>query len=528
MNFKLMNNELFTSSRQPSEVDFAIVKPMSPEEALAHAAAIKKAAFDRNLSVGSEIKEMILIRLCNEPELKEAVLAMNWLIFEHEAGKGSGASVKKDEECFFSIRELLRAAKSVDLPIIKMAKTGDSVYQYTGKYHKKIDRETVRATLPVAAYKSGVKYSQAFNPSFVDDLNRQLLELAYAPSPALSKTEVKINLQNVTICVRDGNVYQKPHDKADHFRYCLDYKYDPVAECPTWLKFLDRILPDKSVQAVLQEFTAWCLIPHDVLSLEAILIMSGDGSNGKSTAQKVIIALLGKENCSEKSLSDLSKNPNSRAEIMDKLANIAGETGTKFASEFFKSLASGDAIEAKRLYQDTFTMKGGAKHIFAMNERPRDVEITHGFFRKWLEVPFNETIEGSEKIKNFETILYKELPGILNWVLEGVKRIMKTGAFTHSEIIEQTNQEFREEADSVLSFIKENGYKPSRANFITSSSLHASYSAYVKSNGGFPLGVKGFSRRLTRLGYKKEKHRIGQGFFIEESSQEINFEPIPF
>jgi putative DNA primase/helicase len=511
------------------EVNFALVPKHTPEETRAIEAAKKKAALMRNIGVSVDIKEMIEEKLEGEPHLQTLIYSVDRLIMEHEAGRSTGASVKKDEECLYAVRELLKTAKRKGMPIVKIANSGDSIYLFTGKHWKRIDSETVRAMLPLAAYKAGVIFSTAYTPSFIDDLYKQILDLAHVPVAVTNSKEVKINLQNTTLNIRGGIITTAPHDKRDRFKYCLSYDYIPEAECHVWQGHLDRVLPDRATQAVLQEFIAWCLIPHEVLNMESILFMTGDGSNGKSTVQKVITAILGKENVASKSLSDLSKSTNSRLELQDKLANIAGETKTKFDSDFFKALASGEAIEVKKLFQDTFTMTGGPKHIYAVNERPRDIELTHGFFRKYLEIPFNEKLEGSEKIKNYESILYAELPGILNWVLKGVVRLMETKEFTHSEVIAKANDEFRENADSVLSFIRDSEYKPSEVNFITTSTLYDQYTAFV-GKGSYPVSEKTFAQRLEKMKFRKHRTMSGRGFFIEkaEAAPETINDQLPF
>jgi putative DNA primase/helicase len=520
------NTEL-VSDQQSFELE--LVKSLSKEEVAALDAAERKAAFQRNISVRNSIENMIDEKLADEPRLQSVVRKIKHIVFEHAAGRASGAPVKKEEICFFAIDGLLKTAAANDTPIMKLAKSGESVYLFVGTHWKKLDKETVRAMLPLAAYKAGVPFSASYVPSFIDDLNKQLLDFAYVPTIPVNTNEVKINLQNGTLIVNNGKISLKPHDKKDRLKYCINYDYAPGADCPTWLKHLDRVLPDKDTQAVLQEFIAWCLIPHEVLNMEAILFMTGDGSNGKSTVQKVFIALLGKENVCSKSLSDLSKSTNSRLELQDKLANIAGETKTKFDSDFFKALASGEAIEAKKLYQDTFTMTGGAKHIFAVNERPREVELTHGFFRKYLEIPFNEKLEGSEKIKNYENILYAELPGILNWALEGVVRLMEKREFTQCSIIEKANQDFRANADSVLSFIKESEYVASEVNFMTTSTLYNQYEIFV-GRGSYPVSERRFSQSLEKMGFKKHRKTDGRGFYLEVALAKIETkqEPLPF
>jgi putative DNA primase/helicase len=501
-------------------LDFQAVPRTSLEEQAKIKAVASKKKVVRNAAIHNEVEESISEALRNYPQLIEVVSSIKKVPMTLAAGKNPGESVSKDIECTFAILELVKTARILKLPISKMENTGNTVYQYSGKYWKKISKEIVKVLVSKAAFKVGLKFAQANNPSFIDDLYEQLLVLAFAPEAIVNASEVKINLLNGTLSIKDGIVKTIPHNQADNFKYCLPYDFDPNEECRQWIGFLNRIQPNKEVQMILQEFAGYCFIPNSVLNLEAMLILSGDGANGKSTFEKVLIALYGKENCSEKSLSDLSANSNSRLELVDKIANISSETKDHFDVDLFKKLASGESIEVKKLYADSFTLTNGPRHIVSMNKRPRDIENTHGFFRRWREIPFKETISNEEKITNFENQLIKELPGILNWVLEGLKRLMANREFTRSEIVEKAIQDFREDSDSVLSFIKENNYQPSTQNHIAFSVLYDSYVKFV-GKGSYPVSARKFSKRIETMNYKKHTQLNVRGFLIETIPSQI-------
>src|SRR3546814_7276341 len=67
------------------------------------------------------------------------------------------------------------------------------------------------------------------------------------------------------------------------------------------------------------------------MKTEKALFMYGDGANGKSVAQEVIVSALGNEkNISSYTLEKLvADNGNARAGFMGKLANISPELGNR-------------------------------------------------------------------------------------------------------------------------------------------------------------------------------------------------------
>ena len=69
-----------------------------------------------------------------------------------------------------------------------------------------------------------------------------------------------------------------------------------------FMKYLDRVLLDEDAQKVLAEYIGWIFTP---LKLEKCLFLYGSGKNGKSVFVDIVEALLGKENISHESLSDM-------------------------------------------------------------------------------------------------------------------------------------------------------------------------------------------------------------------------------
>src|SRR5690606_16817975 len=107
-----------------------------------------------------------------------------------------------------------------------------------------------------------------------------------------------------------------------------------------------------------------------------------------------------------------------RAMLANKLLNYATEINGKLETSTFKQLVSGEPVEARLPYGEPFTLTNYAKLIFNCNELPKDVEQTHAYFRRFLIVPFEVTIPGTEQDKELsKKIIESELSGVFNWVL---------------------------------------------------------------------------------------------------------------
>lgn len=208
-----------------------------------------------------------------------------------------------------------------------------------------------------------------------------------------------------------------------------------------FMKYLDRVLPDKDAQKVLAEYIGWIFTP---LKLEKVLFLYGSGKNGKSVFVDIVEALLGKENISHESLSDMcgENGDRSRANLSGKLLNTFAPNA--FSGDIFKRIASGEPISTRQLYKDVATLTDYAKMLFCLNELPRTNDKSNGYFRRFLIVPFKVQIPKSEvDPKLAEKIVSTELPGIMNWVLEGRKRLITQSGFTESSLCQKQLEEYR-------------------------------------------------------------------------------------
>ena len=106
------------------------------------------------------------------------------------------------------------------------------------------------------------------------------------------------------------------------------------------------------------------------------------------------------------------------------------------------------------LYGKPFTMREYGKLMFNCNELPKEVEQTNAFFRRFLIIPFNQTIPESEQDPELaKKIIASELSGVFNWLLDGLRRLLSQKKFTQSEIVRNQIEAYRRESDSVAMFM---------------------------------------------------------------------------
>jgi putative DNA primase/helicase len=202
--------------------------------------------------------------------------------------------------------------------------------------------------------------------------------------------------------------------------------------------------------------------------------------------------------------------------IANKLVNYASEISGKMETSIFKQLASGEPVEARLPYGNPFTISRYAKLIFNCNELPRDVEQTEAYFRRFLIIPFSVKIPESEQDKQLaQKIIENELPGIFNWVLDGLKRLLEQKQFTESETVRNMREQYEIESDSVKLFIHENGYKPSAETYKDLQTLYIEYRLFCTDSGFRPVSKTNLKKRLESINIIVKRRSRGHVVFIE-------------
>lgn len=239
-----------------------------------------------------------------------------------------------------------------------------------------------------------------------------------------------------TIVVMRNGVY----DTMDHklHRYspeyktnaCVRYNYSESDYPEMWHRFLDEVLPGKEMQDLLQEVVAATYVDRNLAKIETCTILLGSGANGKSVVFEVVSALLGDDNVSNFSISELiasGKKDACIAECNGKRLNYCSEIRTKEIgagnADAFKALVSGEHMMARALYKNYFTARNIPMLMANANKLPNIDENTQAIQRRFIVIPFKAYIPYEKQDKELAANLKKELPGIFNWAMEGLKRL---------------------------------------------------------------------------------------------------------
>ena len=439
----------------------------------------------------------------------------NLLLYIHAKSPREASQIQDDEnitermQIVITISFLLEKADKHQWPLVRYQ---NSFYVYTGSFWQKIHEDVLKNFLGTAAQRIGIQTLLAKHYGFRDHLIKQFKSDAFFEIPMQDHAVTMINLSNGTFVISPTARYLKPFDKDDFMLYKLSFPYESNASCPKFLSYLDRVLPDINKQKVLAEFLGYVFLKNNVLKLEKGLILYGDGSNGKSVFFEIVLKLLGTDNVSNYTLQSLTDSTGyTRSLLPGKLLNYASEISSKMNPTMFKMLISGEPVEARMIYDKPFLLENYCKFMFNTNVLPKDIEHNEGFFRRFIIINFDQQIKDDEKNpKLAQEIVESELPGIFNWVLEGLDRVLKQQGFSHCPAIDNAIAEYRKLSDSVALFLEDGMFEPSIDEFKSLKDVFGSYKLFCQHGNYTACSERTFSDRLRGHGYQVVRKSAGR------------------
>jgi putative DNA primase/helicase len=250
-----------------------------------------------------------------------------------------------------------------------------------------------------------------------------------------------------------------PHTPLFFTHTALDYAYDANAPQPVlWLNFLDQIFPsDQQAIETLQEEFGY-LITADT-SQQKILMWVGDKRSGKGTVARVVKGLIGEDNCASPTLTGLSGTfglqpliGKSAAIVGD--ARLSGRADPGVIIEHLLSLSGEDNPDVPR--KNTSDWKGRLKTRFVIltNEVFKLTDASGALASRFIILLFKESFYGREDTKLTDKLL-TELPGILNWAIEGWVRLNAREHFIQPQSSQESIEMLESLASPVGAFIRE-------------------------------------------------------------------------
>lgn len=292
-----------------------------------------------------------------------------------------------------------------------------------------------------------------------------------------------------------------PHIPDIYFSSQIPYDYDPAANCPNFKKALSRV--PKSAP-FLQEFAGYSLTPST--KHEIAIWLQGIPGSGKSTILEGFKAMLGSRSA-KLGLTDIERSKFALCNLPGKTLIYSAEQPESFitASYIVNEIISGETITIERKYYDAMDIIPIAKIIWAMNDLPRVSSANDGIMRRVKVIKFPPLSE-NEKSVELKELVKTEGPGILNWALEGLDRLLARGKFEIPSVVEDATKDFQENNDIPKMFLDDIGARIDlKDSFCRTQSqyLYDEYKDWCDKNNHKPLTSTRAANEWNRLGFTK-------------------------
>lgn len=217
----------------------------------------------------------------------------------------------------------------------------------------------------------------------------------------------------------------------------VPFSYDPQAPRPErWLAFLSTLWPDdpEAIEA-LQQWLGYVVSGR--AELHKILLLVGPPRSGKGTIAGVLEALVGDGNTAHPTLASLGTNFGLSPLIGKPLAvvgdaRLSGKTDGSPIVERLLSISGGDRQTVDRKFRDSWTGHLPTRFVILSNELPRLGDASGAIANRFITLTLGTSWLGREDT-TLGPALRAELPGILNWALDGLDRLTDRGAFVEPQ-----------------------------------------------------------------------------------------------
>lgn len=364
----------------------------------------------------------------------------------------------------------------------KTLKGSDKIYRYHNGVYKEDGKELIKRMC--------VKYlEENFRTNYVNETITYIQSSTY-----IDPNEVNnewINLENGLLKPMTGEF--KMHTPKIFSIIRIPIIYDPKAGGPTFIEKIKEKLNEESIEIV-QEMFGYCYLPKQ--KYEVAFLLYGPRRTMKSTTLFVLEKMLGDENVSAFPLQYLTENQFASAYLYGISANICADLSSRGLKDtgMFMSITGGDKISIAKKHEHPFSFYPSSKLIFSCNTIPPTTNKNLAFYRRWIILPFNKQTPKEEIDPELREKLIKELPGILNWSLEGLKRLLKNNRFSYWLDEDGVKDLYEKSSDTIQSFIYNNINCELDEGSLTKRVVYKEYLNYCKTNRLAPENVIKFGR----------------------------------
>jgi putative DNA primase/helicase len=385
----------------------------------------------------------------------------------------------------------------------------------------RLAKETARSIAQEAANENDESRRRSLMQHALKSENKQQLDSMVQVAKTeegVTISQVELDQDKYLLGTPNGVVNLKTGGLIDNSKNSMITKqagtaYDRNAKCPKWLKFVDEITDgNKELANYLKRIVGYSLTGDT--REHKLFFLHGFGANGKSVFVTTIQDLLGDYSMQTPVSTIMTKG---RGSINNDIARLRGarfvattetEEGSRFNESEVKLIIGGDIIAARFLHQNYFEYKPQFTLWISGNHKPVPGD-SYSIWRRIILIPFDVRFSGDKKDKGLARKLRGELPGILNWAVEGCLEWQDKGLKTPQVILDAT-KDYQTEMDRINSWMQDCCIdKASNHCSTTASDLYQSYKGWADDNGEWRMNQRILGTKLAERGLQKRRESRG-------------------
>ena len=281
-----------------------------------------------------------------------------------------------------------------------------------------------------------------------------------------------------------------------------------------WERFLESIMPDPDERAFLQRVVGQGLV--GAVGEHIFPVLTGTGSNGKSTFYEALVAALGSYAIViDPSLLMAQDGRRGGGPEMLRLMGtriaIGSETneGQKLDESVMKRLTGGDSLEARNLYKPPVQWTPSHQILYVTNHLPKVRGDDPAVWRRIRVIPFDVVIPDDQKDVGLKDRLILDADSILSWAIAGYYDYRDGGMRPPASVLNAT-AEYQQSSDVIRRFVGDECLT-SPAATATTRELYSAWERWARTDPEARLlSEKAFSSELSRLGYEAKRTSRGK------------------
>lgn len=303
--------------------------------------------------------------------------------------------------------------------------------------------------------------------------------LASVKNEAFTKLDApdkyKVQFDNISFDVRHGKL-----EECDTFftLHQIPHNYNAKADCPKFKRFINNLFYEEDIP-VIQEYLGYCLVPNTLA--QTALFIVGEGGEGKSRITILMEHIIGHDNVV---IGDFIG-------LQDKFSTASLDKQMMFIDDDLSLEALDDTSNFKKIVTAETTMevepKGKPKYKTKLYSRilccgngaiQSKFDRSDGFYRRLL-ISKVKPVHYDKPDRTLSDQLDQEIPGIINWLLEGLCRVVRNGFIIEpSTRMTQELQSVRDSSDTIQLFMSDEQFIEYTGNKDDKVSIKQLYDAY--------------------------------------------------